>query len=140
MGARHGGREAALQMLFQQEASNAEPESVIALFFRHFEADAEGRDYAQEAFLGAVATRAELDALLTKAADNWRLERMSRVDRNVLRLATWELSKRSDVPRSVILNEAVVLGKTYGGESSGAFVNGVLTRVADNLGRRDETP
>lgn len=127
-------------MLFQQEASGADPEAVIALFFRHFEADAEGRDYAQEAFLGAVAAREEVDALLSKAADNWRLERMSRVDRNVLRLAAWELAKRADVPRSVILNEAVVLGKTYGGESSGAFVNGVLTRVADNLGRHDETP
>lgn len=127
-------------MLFQQEASGTEPETVVALFFRHFEADAEGREYAEEAFLGTLAARSEVDDIVTKAADNWRLERMSRVDRNVLRLAAWELSKKPDVPRSVILNEAVVLGKTYGGESSGAFINGVLTRVADNLGRRDESP
>jgi transcription antitermination factor NusB len=69
---------------------------------------------------------------------HWRLERMSRVDRNLLRLGAWELVARKDVPRAVILDEAVELAKAYGTEESPAFVNGVLNRVADDVGRRDE--
>ncbi|HEY3236115.1 MAG TPA: transcription antitermination factor NusB, partial [Polyangiaceae bacterium] len=68
---------------------------------------------------------------------NWRLERMTRVDRNVLRIGAWELLSRSDVPRAVILDEAVELAKRYGTEESGAFVNGVLDRIADDCGRFD---
>jgi N utilization substance protein B len=63
---------------------------------------------------------------------------MSRVDRNVLRLGAWELLHRQDVPRAVILDEAVELAKAYGTEESGAFVNGVLNRIAENLARKDE--
>jgi N utilization substance protein B len=63
---------------------------------------------------------------------------MAKVDRNVLRLGTWELLRRTDVPRAVILDEAVELAKAYGTEESSAFVNGVLNRVAENLGRKDE--
>jgi N utilization substance protein B len=62
---------------------------------------------------------------------------MTRVDRNLLRLGTWELTERQDVPRAVILDEAVELAKRYGSEDSGAFVNGVLNRIAENLGRVD---
>ena len=63
---------------------------------------------------------------------------MSRVDRNVLRLGTWELAHRADVPRAVILDEAVELAKAFGTDESSAFVNGVLNRIADTLGRQDE--
>jgi N utilization substance protein B len=137
MGARHAGREAALQMLFQLEASAATPDDVIQLFWRSFEADPEGRDYANQVVRGVAEHAGEIDARITKASENWRLERMSRVDRNVLRLATWELLQRGDVPRAVILDEAVELAKTYGTEDSKAFVNGVLSRVADEAGRTD---
>jgi N utilization substance protein B len=77
------------------------------------------------------------DALIRGASKNWRLERMTRVDRNVLRLGTWELKHRVDVPRAVVLDEAIELAKRYGSEESGAFVNGVLNQVAENLGRTD---
>jgi N utilization substance protein B len=137
MGARHAGREAALQMLFQLEASAATSDEVIQLFWRSFEADPEGRDYANQVVRGVAEHAGEIDARITKASENWRLERMSRVDRNVLRLATWELLQRGDVPRAVILDEAVELAKTFGTEDSKAFVNGVLSRVADEAGRTD---
>jgi transcription antitermination protein NusB len=139
VGARHSGREAALQMLFQMEQSAAGATEVIELFWRNFlaEADPEGRPYADGAVRGVAETREELDAHITKASAHWRLERMSRVDRNVLRLGTWELAHRQDVPRAVILDEAVELAKAFGTDESSAFVNGVLNRIADTLGRKD---
>ena len=75
--------------------------------------------------------------LVQRSSRNWRLERMARVDRNVLRLGTWELLYGEKVPRAVILDEAVELAKRFGSEDSGAFVNGVLDRVATDLGRVD---
>jgi N utilization substance protein B len=137
MGARHSGREAALQMLFQMEASAADVEKVISLFWRNFEADPEGRPYADGAVRGIADTLEKVDARITAASTHWRLERMARVDRNVLRLGTWELETQKDVPRAVILDEAIELAKSYGTEESSSFVNGVLDRVAETLGRRD---
>ena len=139
MGARHSGREAALQMIFQMEQSAADAPEVIDLFWRNFiaEADPEGRPYADAVVRGVAEKLVELDAQISKASANWRIERMSRVDRNVLRLGTWELAHRPDVPRAVILDEAVELAKSFGTDESSAFVNGVLNRIADTLGRKD---
>jgi N utilization substance protein B len=137
MGARHSGREAALQMLFQMEASGADAEKVITLFWRNFEADPEGRAYADAALRGIEGALEGIDARITTASTHWRLERMARVDRNVLRLGTWELETKLDVPRAVILDEAVELAKSYGTEESSSFVNGVLDRIAETLGRKD---
>lgn len=138
MGARRSGREAALQMLFQLEASGERASRVIELFWRSFEADPEGRPYADE-IVGGLETRlADVDKLITAASNNWRLERMSRVDRNLLRMSTWELLAKKDVPRAVVIDEAVELAKSYGTEDSSAFVNGVLDRIANDLGRQDE--
>jgi transcription antitermination protein NusB len=135
MGARHSGREAALQMLFQMEASGASADDVVTSFWKSFEADPEGRSYADEAVQGVAGTLPALDAEIAKASIHWRVERMSRVDRNVLRLGTWELMHRRDVPRAVILDEAVELAKAFGTDESSAFVNGVLNRIAEGLGR-----
>jgi N utilization substance protein B len=140
MGARHSGREAALQMLFQMELSGATADLTVELYWRSFVADADpdGRPYADEVVRGVAATRTELDGHITAASAHWRIERMSRVDRNVLRLGTWELAHRPDVPRAVILDEAVELAKAFGTDESSAFVNGVLNRIADTLGRQDD--
>jgi N utilization substance protein B len=140
MGARHSGREAALQMLFQIEVSGASADEAIELFWRSFAADAdpEGRAYADACVRGVAAAGGTLDARIAAASQHWRVERMARVDRNVLRLGTWELANRPDVPRAVVLDEAVELAKAFGTDESGGFVNGVLNQIADALGRRDE--
>ena len=130
MGARRSGREAALQMLFQLEASGASSAQVIELFWRLFEADPEGRPYADEIVTGVADSLAAIDKVVAAASQNWRLERMGRVDRNLLRLSTWELMVRKDVPRAVVIDEAVELAKAYGTEDSSGFVNGVLGRIA----------
>jgi transcription antitermination protein NusB len=141
MGARRSGREAALQMLFQLEASGAAANTVVELFWRSFEADPEGRAYADALVRGVADRLAAIDARITAASQNWRLERMSRVDRNLLRLGTYELMEKRDVPRAVVLDEAVELAKSYGTEDSSGFVNGVLDRIATDLGRsNDDTP
>ncbi len=129
-------------MLFQMEASGATADQAIELYWRSFAADAdpEGRAYADEAVRGVANTRDELDQRIAKASTHWRIERMSRVDRNVLRLGTWELAHRMDVPRAVSLDEAVELAKAYGTDESSAFVNGVLNKVAETLGRVDLPP
>ncbi len=139
MGARRSGREAALQMLFQLEGSGVSSEQAIELFWRMYEdADPEGKPYADAIVRGVADNLGGIDEKVTAASQNWRLERMSRVDRNLLRLGTWELMFRADVPRAVILDEAVELAKSYGTDESSGFVNGVLDRIAENLGRRDE--
>lgn len=137
MGARRSGREAALQMLFAMEATTQGPDEVIAGFWRNFEGDPEGRSYADALVRGVAEQLAAIDKLITSASTNWRIERMSRVDRNLLRLGGYELAHRRDVPRAVILDEAVELAKSFGSDDSSVFVNGVLARIADDLDRRD---
>jgi N utilization substance protein B len=137
MGARSLGRESALQMLFAMEAGGGSPERVIAAYWRETPGDPEGRDFADAAVRGVSADLEKIDEVIRKASTNWRLERMARVDRNVLRLGSFELLHEGDVPRAVILDEAVELAKRFGSEDSGAFVNGVLDRVATDVGRVD---
>lgn len=138
MGARRSGREAGLQMLFQLECSSTTPEQTIDLFWRTFESDPEGRSYADAILRGVAENTKAIDVKITAASQNWRLERMSRVDRNLLRMSTWELMYRSDIPRAVVIDEAVELAKSFGTEDSSSFVNGVLDRVANDIGRRDD--
>lgn len=137
MGARSSGRESALQMLFAMEAGGGSAERVVAAYWRETPGDPEGREYADQVLRGVADELTAVDEAIRKASTNWRLERMARVDRNVLRLGTFELLHEVDVPRAVILDEAVELAKKFGSEDSGAFVNGVLDRVATDVGRVD---
>ena len=138
MGARTTAREAALQILFAIDASGNGVDQAIYDFWRETPGDAEGKAYANELVQGTIGEIVDLDARITKASSHWRLERMNRVDRNVLRLGVYELLHRLDVPRAVALDEAVELAKRYGAEDSGSFVNGVLDQVADESGREQE--
>ncbi|MEB2312462.1 MAG: transcription antitermination factor NusB [Sorangiineae bacterium] len=137
MGARTNAREAALQMLYAVEASGAPIEESIREYWRELPGDAEGRAYADSIVRGVWGALGATDERIRAASRNWRLERMTRVDRNLLRLGAWELEHSLEVPRAVILDEAVELAKRFGTEESGAFVNGVLDRIADDCGRAD---
>lgn len=137
MGARTTARESALQMLFALDTTGNEVDQVIFDFWRETPGDPEGKSYANELVQGVVGVVTDLDNRIAGASAHWRVDRMTRVDRNVLRLGVYELLHRLDVPRAVALDEAVELAKRFGAEDSGAFVNGVLDQVADNCGRVD---
>ncbi len=135
MGSRRRGREAALQMLYQIDLSGVSGEQAIAQYWQHLGANREGEAFANKLVRGWAADRERIDAIIREVSQHWRLERMARVDRNSLRLATFELIALEDVPRRVTLNEAVELAKRFGSEGSAGFVNGVLDRIASDLGK-----
>ncbi|MCU0673116.1 MAG: transcription antitermination factor NusB [Myxococcota bacterium] len=145
MGSRRKGREAALQMLYQMDVGGSGAEDAIRAYWAHL-GENEGGDGADASDAGMVefanmlvrgfAThRARIDETIRSVSHHWRLERMTRVDRNILRLATFELLELTDVPRRVTLNEAIELAKRFGSEGSAGFVNGVLDRIAGDLGK-----
>lgn len=92
-------------------------------------------EFAQEIVRGVLEDRQELDTRIEAASVNWRLARMPTVDRNILRIGAHELVHRSDIPASVSINEAIELAKRFGGAESRAFVNGILDRIASEVGR-----
>lgn len=135
MGSRRKGREAALQMLYQMEVSSVSAEQAIALFWSNLGAGREGEEFANRIVRGVEKDHAKIDERIRQVSQHWRLERMTRVDRNILRLACFELLEMGEVPRRVTLNEAIELAKRYGSEGSAGFVNGVLDRIASELGK-----
>ena len=98
-----------------------------------FEPPKEVRAYSREVVLGVWEKKADLDRLIRRSSKNWRVERMTRVDRNILRIAIYEVVYRKDVPPKVSIDEAVELGKRYGTEESGAFINGILDHIYNAL-------
>jgi N utilization substance protein B len=97
-------------------------------------------EFATSLVRGVLDEKADVDARIEAASTNWRLARMPVVDRNILRLGTFELVYRTDVPASVAINEAIELGKKYGGAETRAFVNGILDRIAAEVGRGGRRP
>lgn len=138
MGARTTARESALQMLFAIDSTDADPEDVIRDYWRETPGDAEGRSFADALVRGVVSVLGQLDERITVASSNWRVDRMTRVDRNVLRVGAYELAHCPDVPRPVAIDEAVELAKRFGTEESSGFVNGVLDRIAEDCGRQKD--
>lgn len=124
-GNRHRGRECALQIMYQVDAGSS-AEQAIADFFAHFALSQEGIDFSTELVKGTVANLANIDEKITAHSSKWRIDRMAVVDRNVLRLATYELNYTPELPPKVVLNEWIEVVKRYGTEHSGAFVNGIL--------------
>ena len=136
MGKRREGREAAIQFLFQSDlnpAANHEEE--IDAFWKLLETTAAVREYADALIRGVLANREAIDTRLKQCVANYELHRIAAVDRNILRLAIYELLHCDDIPPAVIINEAIEIAKRYGSKESGRFVNGVLDRIRADLNR-----
>jgi len=126
-------RERALQALYQIDVAAEGIDDALGRFWKSFEpAEREVMDLADALVRGVARHRAAVDEAIERVSTHWRLDRMAKVDRNVLRLAVYELLE-TEVPPKVAINEAIELGKKFGSESSGAFVNGVLDKIAAAL-------
>ena len=133
MSSRRRSREMAVQVLYQVDMAQSDISEALRVFCDHFEAPESIRDFAIELANGAHGHQEEIDSLIKQFSEHWRLERMPIVDRNVLRLAIFELLYRPDIPAKVSINEAVDLGKRYGSSESGAFINGILDKIRMHL-------
>lgn len=134
MGQRRRAREYALQLLFQIDLSGGPPEAVFEDFWSGQKAGEEVRAFAERLVRGVWREREALDGVIASCAEHWRLDRMATVDRNVLRIAVFEMMFETDTPAAVAIDEAIEVAKRFGGEDSGKFINGVL----DAIRRRGE--
>lgn len=133
MGKRHQGRECALQCLYQWDVTGAEVDSLLRGFWESRETSPEVRAFAEKLVRGTVREIARLDELIAEQAENWRLERMGRVDRNVLRLGVYELLAEPETPAAVVIDEAIELAKRFSSADAASFVNGILDGVMRRL-------
>lgn len=126
MGKRRSGRELAFRLLFQCDVGGVPLDEVLDAARAGSEASEEVWEFAEELARGAWLVHGELDAIIVHYAAGWTLERMANVDRNLLRLALYEMLHRDDIPQSVSINEAVELAKSYSTADSAKFINGIL--------------
>ncbi len=130
---RRKAREIALQILYQVELNASDPARVFDTFFEAYSGSREkdARSFAETLVRGVWEHRRQIDGAITRTAKNWSFSRITPVDRSILRMAVYEMLHRTDIPYRVTLNEAIELGKKYGTEKSGAFINGVLDNVLE---------
>tara|TARA_B100001175_G_C19379034_1_gene575638 strand:- start:269 stop:673 length:405 start_codon:yes stop_codon:yes gene_type:complete len=133
MGVRRDGREAAVQFLFSKDINKDISLDDYDSFFSLCTAKEKARIFAKELLIGILENKDSIDEKIETYVDNFRLNRLSAIDRNVLRLAIFEMLHRNDIPPAVCINEAIEISKRFGTEDSGSFVNGVLDRVKSNL-------
>jgi N utilization substance protein B len=133
MGKRREGREAAVQFLFAHDLHGEHSPEEQEAFWEIHNAKKSVRNHAETLIRGVLAHREEIDALITPVLQNFRLERLANVDRNILRLAVYELRHQPDVPAPVVLNEAIELAKSLGAGESGGFVNGILDQISKKI-------
>ena len=134
MGTRRKSREIALQMLFQADMGKQNAEQVRRTFWaEHGATSTEVRGFADDLFRVATDRVSEIDSLIEKHAEHWRMERMAAVDRNLLRAAVAELLAYPETPRAVVINEALELARTFSTEEAVKFINGMLDAIRKKI-------
>ena len=141
MANRHLSRSIALQSLFEKDFDNLDDSKIGLIIRRNIKEFAPGLEdlsFTEELVKGVLKNRKKLDKIIEKAAPEWPLNQIAVIDRNVLRIGLYELlySKKEEVPPKVAINEAIELAKTFGGESSGKFINGVLGTVYKEIEKK----
>ncbi|MFH1778076.1 MAG: transcription antitermination factor NusB [Candidatus Omnitrophota bacterium] len=122
-------REIALQILYQIDIKKEPAEEILKEYFQGYTLEEKIEDFCKKIVLGTVEHIEYIDNLIAKYADNWELNRMAVVDRNIIRLGVYELLYEKDIPPKVSINEAVDIAKKYGDADSGKFVNGILDKI-----------
>ena len=123
-----------MQVLFQMDITGDRSSEAVELFCRHFEVSRKAKPFFDQLVTGVLGCRDELDRLIEQFSDNWKLSRMSGMDRNIMRVAVYELIYCEDIPPKVSINEAIDIGKKYGTQHSAAFINGILDGINIFLG------
>lgn len=129
MGFRRKSRELAMQALFYMDMSRNISVETLDLYCKNFSSSKKAEPFFLELVKGVISTRSEIDTIIERFSSNWKISRMSGVDRNILRIAVYELVYCRDIPPKVSINEAIDIGKKFGAEESGAFVNGILDSI-----------
>jgi transcription antitermination protein NusB len=137
---RRKSREFALQVLYQLDITRQDAIKTIAQFRDHFPKKEKKDGFAERIVLGVLEHSQEINRLIEQYSENWRFDRMSIIDRNILRMATFELLYCEDIPPKVTLNEAIELGKRYGSEDSGSFINGILDQIQNEAVQKSIRP
>jgi N utilization substance protein B len=143
MGVRRQAREAALQILYMVDLAKMPLEDAAKMIWAGVELPAKAREFADLLAKGAAENRPGLDQVIVKYAENWDLHRMAAIDRNLLRLAAYELLHHADTPVSVVIDEAVEIAKHFSTLDSGKFVNGILDKIKlerPTVSPSEETP
>lgn len=122
-----------MQALFQMEMKQDDSAEALELFCKHFGVSKTAKPFFLKLVNGVREFQHEIDPLIERFSENWKISRMSRVDRNVIRIAVYELLHCDDIPPKVSINEAIDIGKRFGTEDSGAFINGILDSVRVSL-------
>jgi len=130
VGKRHQARELALKVLFQLEGTGDDPEEVLRYHATENGATEDITNFARELVRGVLDNQDKLDSILTEASEHWKIAQMAKVDRVILRIAVYEIAIDRKVPTKAAINESIELAKTFSGDESGRFVNGILGRVA----------
>jgi len=133
---RRKSREFALQVLYQLDITKQDTIKTLAQFQDHFSGNEERDEFMERLVLGVLEHCQEIDRLIEKYSENWRLVRMNIIDRAILRMAIFELLYCEEIPPKATLNEAIELGKRYGSEDSGSFINGILDRIHNEAVRK----
>jgi N utilization substance protein B len=140
-GKRRQAREIAAQFLYQQDLGGGAVDDALTMFWQtQHEVSGQTRKFAEELIRGTCEHRAAIDEKIQKYTEHWELQRIAAVDRNILRLAIFEMLYRDDIPPIVSINEAVDIAKKFSTRESGAFVNGILDRLRADLPRPARTP
>ena len=134
MGPRRKAREYALQMLFQWDITHDAIDQIAATFFQNHAEEAPAvTDFARQLVTGTVENVEHIDRLIQRHAEHWRLDRMAIVDRNLLRLATQEFLYDKEIPKTVVINEAIEIARRYSTQESPQFINGILDSIKKEL-------
>jgi len=137
MGARRRSRELAMQVLFYIDMSRNDSKEMLELYCDNFSISKEILPFFLKLVNGVVHARSEIDPIIERFSSNWKISRMSCVDRNIMRIAVYELLFCHDIPSKVSINEAIDIGKKFGTEESGAFINGILDSISIAIKGKD---
>jgi len=139
MGRRRKAREETLRILYRLEFDNRQPEETLSQYWENKKTNQATREYSTWLVNGIISHHKKIDTIIQNASEHWRLSRMAIIDRNILRMAVFELLYEENIEPAVVINEAIEIAKAYSGNEAATFVNGVLDAIRKNLGNQKKS-